>query len=210
MVEVMSKLWTAALLLLIAVATSAAVSTWTFDKDATGKTPAGWTAVAGKWEVRAEPSAAGKPNVLAQVSGEHSGGFFNLAVADKPSFKDVTITVRSRGVAGREDQGGGPVWRYRDAKNYYIARQNNLEDNYRVYKVLEGNRIQLGSADVKASTGTWHEMKVAMTGDHIQCWFDGKKHLDVRDGALKDAGKAGLWTKADAQTQFDDFTVVSP
>ena len=35
------------------------------------------------------------------------------------------------------DQGGGPVWRYQDANNYYIARMNPLEDNYRVYKVVE-------------------------------------------------------------------------
>jgi hypothetical protein len=115
--------------------------------------------------------------------------------------------VRSRGVAGREDQGGGPVWRYQDTKNYYIARQNNLEDNYRVYKVVDGRRIQLGTADVTARTGTWHELKVTMADDHIECFFDGKKYLDVKDDTFKKAGKVGLWTKADAQTRFDDFVV---
>jgi hypothetical protein len=31
--------------------------------------------------------------------------------------------------------------------------------------------------------------------------------LDVKDDAFQKAGKVGLWTKADAQTSFDDFRV---
>jgi hypothetical protein len=191
----------------LAVSAYAATNTWNFDKDATGKIAAGWTSASGTWQVVADPTAPSKPNVLAQVSKEHTGDYFNVAVANQPSLKDVTITVRSRGVAGREDQGGGPVWRYRDLKNYYIARQNNLEDNYRVYKVVNGRRIQLGSADVAAPTGSWHALKVTMAGNHIQCFLDGKKYLDTTDNTFTGAGKVGLWTKSDAQTHFDDFTV---
>jgi hypothetical protein len=192
---------------LLAVAASAASERWTFDGDAVGKVPAGWTSASGRWSVVADATAPNKPNVVAQVSNSHSGSYFNVAVADRPLFKDVTIRVKSRAVAGREDQGGGPVWRYRDLRNYYIARQNNLEDNYRLYKVVDGRRIQIGSADLTAHTGTWHELSVTMTGSHIQCFFDGRKYLDVRDDTFKDAGKVGLWTKADAQTHFADFRV---
>lgn len=46
-----------------------------------------------------------------------------------------------------------------------------------------------------------------MTGNHIQCLLDGRKYLDVKDDTFSDAGRVGLWTKADAQTQFDDFEV---
>ena len=31
------------------------------------------------------------------------------------------------------DQGGGSIWRAQDRDNYYIARWNRLEDNFRVY-----------------------------------------------------------------------------
>ena len=89
-------------------------------------------------------------------------------------------------------------------KNYYIARFNPLEDNYRVYKVVDGKRIQLGSADIKATPG-WHTLKVEMVGNHIECYFDEKKHLDVKDDAFKGDGKIGLWSKADAQSHFDDL-----
>jgi hypothetical protein len=195
------------LLTSVTVAAYTAAQNWTFDKDSIHKIAPGWTQASGTWQVVADPTAPSKPNVLAQVSGDHTGSYFNVAVANGPSLRDVTVSVRSRGVAGQEDQGGGLVWRYRDLRNYYIARQNNLEDNYRVYKVVDGRRIQLGSADLRAATGTWHDLKVTMVGDHIQCLFDGKKYLDVRDDTFKDAGKVGLWTKADARTHFDDFAV---
>jgi hypothetical protein len=180
---------------------------WNFDQDQTGKIASGWTNVTGTWEVVADDTAPSKPNTLAQVSKNHTGGYFNVAVADEPSLKDVDISVRSRAMAGQEDQGGGVVWRYRDIRNYYIARQNNLEDNFRVYHVLNGRRIQTGTADVRAQTGAWHQIRVTMTGDHIQCYFDGKKYLDVHDDTFKDAGKVGLWSKSDAQSHFDDFRV---
>ena len=46
-----------------------------------------------------------------------------------------------------------------------------------------------------------------MKGDHIQCYYDGKKYLDVKDSTFREAGKIGLWTKADGQSHFDDLTV---
>src|SRR5437764_3882939 len=132
---------------------------WNFDQDQPGKIASGWRNETGTWQVVADDTAPSKPNTLAQVSKSHTGSYFNVAVADEPSLKDVDISVRSRAIAGQEDQGGGVVWRYRDIRNYYIARQNNLEDNFRVYHVLNGRRIQTGTADVRAQTGTWHQVR---------------------------------------------------
>ena len=70
------------------------------------------------------------------------------------------LVVKFKGVAGKEDRGGGPVWRYQDNNNYYIARANPLEDNYRVYKVVDGRRIQMDSARLKVTSGEWHTIKV--------------------------------------------------
>jgi hypothetical protein len=199
-----TRYWGVALLL--GSTALAATSSWNFDTDPTGKIARGWSQASGTWRVVADPTAPSKPNVLAQVSNHHTGSYFNVTVANELSPKDVTISVRSRAVAGQEDEGGGPVWRYRDLRNYYIARQNNLENNYRIYKVVNGRRIQLGSTRLRARTGTWHALKVTMIGNHIQCFFDGRKYLDVKDDTFKDAGKVGLWTEADAQTHFDNFT----
>jgi hypothetical protein len=98
------------------------------------------------------------------------------------------------------------VWRAMDSNNYYAAWYNPLEDNYRVYRVEQGRRIQLQNADIKHSEG-WHTLRVRMEGDHIQCYYDGGKYLDVKDSTFQAAGKIGLWTKADAQSHFDDLTM---
>jgi hypothetical protein len=85
---------------------------------------------------------------------------------------------------------------------------NPLESNYRVYKVKDGKRTQLDTKEeLKISTEKWHTLKVKQVGESIECWLDGKKYLGVKDNTFTKAGKIGLWTKADAQTYFDDLGV---
>jgi hypothetical protein len=183
--------------------------TFRFGKDEAGKVPAGWQATQtneGKgsaWEVVADDTAPSKTSfVLAQV-GTAPGKVFNLCVATDTSYRDLEVEVAFKAVAGEKDQGGGLVWRYQDANNYYVARMNPLEDNYRVYKVVAGARKQLGTKeDLKIPTGEWHRLKVRHVGDRIECFLDGKKLLDVRDDTFARAGRVGLWTKADARTRF--------
>ena len=98
------------------------------------------------------------------------------------------------------------VWRAKDAHNCYVARYNPLEDNYRVYKVEKERRIQLQSAGIKHSEG-WHTLPVTMEGELIQCFYDGKKYLEIKDQTFPGPGRIGLWTKADAQSHFDDLKV---
>jgi len=178
---------------------------WNFDVDKTGNIPEGFTNEVGEWKVVADPTAPSKPNVLAQLA-KNSGSTFNITLVSGTNYKDVDISVKMKANDGKEDQGGGIVWRAKDAKNYYVARYNPLEDNYRVYKVDKGRRSQLQSADIKHGEG-WFTLRVKMEGDHIQCYYDGKKYLDVKDSTILETGKIGLWTKADAQSHFDDLTV---
>ncbi|MCS6859990.1 MAG: DUF1080 domain-containing protein [Abditibacteriales bacterium] len=184
---------------------SKVVRMWSFDADKTDAIPPGFTNAVGEWKVVADNTAPSKPNVLAQ-RGKSERTTFNVTLIRDTNYKDVDISVKMKAVAGQMDQGGGVVWRAKDAKNYYIARYNPLEDNYRVYKVKDGKRTQLQSADIKRTDG-WHTLRVTMQDDHIQGYYDGKKYLDCKDSTFKDAGKVGLWTKADAQTHFDDLTV---
>jgi len=186
--------------------------TFNFDKNPAGNLPEGWInqktgkGGLGDWAVQADPTAPSKPNVLTQTSKENFGYHFNVAVAEETNFSDLEIELKFKALTGKEDQGGGPVWRYQDADNYYICRANPLESNFRVYKVVDGNRKQMQSANVEIPANVWHSIKIKNVGDHIQCWYDGKLYLDVKDNTFK-SGKVGLWTKADAVTSFDDFTV---
>jgi hypothetical protein len=186
--------------------------TFGFKKEDAGKVPAGWKAEqTGKgdgsvWKVVADVTAPSKSGVALAQTAEGPGPLFNLCVADDTRYKDVEVRVTFKAVQGKKDQGGGIVWRYQDANNYYVARMNPLEDNFRVYKVVAGKRsAPFQDAEVKVPANEWHVLKILMEGDHIQCYLDGTKHLDVKDATFQEAGKVGLWTKADAQTYFDDF-----
>jgi len=176
---------------------------WTFDSDTAGTVAKSFTNQFGMWQVMADPTAPSKPNVLAQLA-KSGGSEFNVTLINGTNFKDVDVSVQMKAVAGRTDQGGGLVWRAKDGKNYYIARYNPLENNFRVYKVVDGRRSEFQSATIQRRDG-WHALRVTMTGDHIECFYDGKKYLDVKDSTFSDAGRIGLWTKADAQTNFDDL-----
>ena len=129
-------------------------------------------------------------------------------MAGEPAVKDVEVTVEFKAMAGKKDQGGGIIWRYQDANNYYLARMNPLEDNYRFYKVVAGKRTQLaGEEDIKVPAKEWHTLKIKMAGEKVECYLDGKKEIEATDATFTKAGQVGLWTKADAQTYFDGFQV---
>lgn len=155
------------------------------------------------WEVKED---AGN-KVLAQLSNETNHYRFNLAVNKTLIYKDVDISVKFKGIEGGEDQGGGPMWRYIDENNYYIARANPLENNFRVYKVVNGDRHKLESSKMEINTNQWYQIRVVMKGNKIQCYFENKLVMEVTDNTFIDAGKIGLWTKSDAVTYFDEFKV---
>jgi hypothetical protein len=194
-----------ALLSTVSVAAASTGQVWNFDRDQPDAISQDFSDEVGQWEVVNDATAPSKDHVLAQLA-KNSTSTFNVALVRDTAVQDVDIAVSFKAVGGRIDQGGGPVWRAKDANNYYIARYNPLEDNYRVYKVVEGRRRELGSSDIGASPG-WHDLRVTMVGNHIRGYYDGQKYLDVRDDTFNEPGQVGLWTKADAQTHFDDFRV---
>jgi hypothetical protein len=195
----------------VAVAQEPKAGNHDFEGDKVGSVPKGWVVAktgAGEgsvWKVVEDKTAPKGPKVVAQTAISPKA-MFNLCVADATSFKDVEITVSFKAVDGGIDQGGGVLWRYKDANNYYVARMNPLEDNYRLYKVVDGKRSQLATKEeLIVEQGKWHTLSITMKGDAITCSLDGKKHLEVKDTTFTAAGKVGLWTKADANTYFDDF-----
>lgn len=186
---------------------------WTFDRDEVGKPPVGWkfghtNPDDGKatWTVSKDAGAPTGPHVLA-LEAKSSDSVFNVALAEKTSYRDVDVRAHVRANSGKEDQGGGVIWRGRDENNYYICRINPLESNFRVYKVVNGKRQQLASTDLKTQTGKWYVVRAVMVGADITCYVDDKKLLEAKDDELKDAGMIGLWTKADASSSFDDIAV---
>ena len=140
---------------LLAMGTTAMADTVTFDADAIGSAPAGWTpAKTGKgdpkWTIEQEPTAPSKAKVVKQ-SGRAS---YPLLLKNGTSLKDGFIEVQFKALSGSEDRAAGLVWRAKDADNYYVVRANALEDNVVLYKTVKGVRSSLDIVGRKAATGS--------------------------------------------------------
>lgn len=188
-------------------------TTFNFDADRAGATPLQFSfgrtgsGKEGRWVVQAVADAPSKPNVLAQLDADTTDYRFPLAVADAPVVRDVRLSVRCKPVSGEVDRACGLVWRYRDANNYYLTRANALEDDVRLYFVKEGRRKQIAKWSGPVKPGTWHTLAIEMRGDAIAVYFNGAKVMEAKDTTFSEAGKVGVWTKADSVTYFDDLTV---
>ncbi|MSR74187.1 MAG: hypothetical protein EXS14_01785 [Planctomycetes bacterium] len=188
-----------------------------FEADKDGGAAAGFsvgeTAGTGKpatWIVRSAAGASCGRNFLSISANENTGSTYNMLLLDKAVPADATVSVRLRAASGDEDRGGGLVWRAADTSNYYVTRWNPLEKNLRAYKVVEGKRSSaFGSVNIDADASVWHAMKVRMEGSKATIFFDGAVVLEFSDDNLKAGGKTGLWTKADACTDFDDLEIMS-
>ena len=195
-------------------------ATLTFEKEKAGTLPSGWsiamTRAGGepRWEVVIDESTPRKTRVLAQLSDDKTSGRFPLAIYQKTSLRNGEVSVRCKSISGEVDQSCGIVWRYRDSDNYYITRANALENNIVLYKVEAGERKSLApKGHPSRAYGVkhpvpgrqWNELRVKFQDNVMTVFFNGEKLFEVEDTTFPDAGKVGLWTKADSVTYFDDF-----
>jgi hypothetical protein len=178
-----------------------------FDAVTPGTLPDDWTCgVTGKgspvWKVETDSSAPSKPNILKQ-SGT---GTFPWCVKKSAQITDGFVEVKVKPLAGREDQAGGLVWRFKDANNYYIARANALENNVSLYHTQNGRRITIKYVDAPVAAKQWHTLRVEFAGKAIKVMLDGMQYITAENDQIAGAGAVGVWTKADSVTAFDDFS----
>jgi len=186
-----------------------------FAESGVGRLPSGWKAAAtnpkgelAQWQIVEDSTAAsGKALAITKIN-DTSEGVFNLCFSPISDFRNGNIQIMVKAVSGKIDQGGGLVWRAKDAKNYYVLRYNPLEANYRLYKVIEGKRTLLTEAkDIPIPAGKWFTIRVETHGAGIEAFIDGKEVIEADDSSLSEPGAVGLWTKADAASAFADVII---
>ncbi len=197
----------------VAYAQGDAGKTWDFQADAVNSPPAGFTfgrtgqGREGRWIVLTDAGAPSGDHVLAQTDTDRTDYRFPLAVANAPEPRDLRLEVRCKAVSGKVDQACGLVFRFNDPDNYYVARANALEDNVNLYRVVKGHRREIKGWKGKVTSNAWHDLAVEARGDRVQVFWEGKPIIDAKDETFRDAGKVGLWTKADSVTYFDALKV---
>ena len=182
-----------------------------FDADTVGGAPTGWTCGAtGKgtprWTVEADAAATPQRKLLRQSGAAP----FPWCVKDQTALADGWVEVRFRALAGREDQAGGVVWRWKNGDNYYVARANALENNVSLYYTEGGTRKTLKYVDAPVAAKVWHTLRVEFAGSRIVVLLDGQRRIELDDRHIGGAGAVGVWTKADSVTEFADFAYGAP
>jgi hypothetical protein len=189
-----------------------------FENYEAGKLPDDWSQYATGKKLETEWKIVDDEGnkVMAQLSGDNPNYHFNEVVYNGLEAKNVKLKVRIKGVAGHKDQGGGFVWRFKDANNYYVVRENPLEDNVVLYKVEKGVRTDLplvgkgktyGMSVPKLGNG-WNTLELTVEDDLFTVYLNGKELYKVKDSTFTGKGKVGFWTKADAVSYFDDFEIL--
>jgi hypothetical protein len=183
-----------------------------FDQMIVGSRPAGFSFArtgqgsSGEWTVVADPTAkAGL--AIEQTSTDATDYRFPLAISDSLSAKNMKAEIRFKAVGGKVDRAAGIAVRIADPDNYYVVRANALEDNVRFYRVVAGKRQQLGTANIRVTSGEWHALALDAQDQRFAVAYDGAKLFEVTDATFGGAGAVALWTKADSITRFDWMTV---
>jgi hypothetical protein len=169
-------------------------------KDDLGRDNPKWKFVAGQWIHRTSDNR----RVLAQVAETQP---WAVALLEDQKFADVDVTVRFRPLTGNEDASGGIIFRAKDGRNYLLVRANALENNFRLYTMVNGRRSTIASATVASpKLGEWHTLRVIAKGTKVQAYLNDALLLDHDDNTFT-GGWVGLWTKADSVTEFRDLEV---
>ncbi|RKZ91509.1 MAG: hypothetical protein DRQ40_09805 [Gammaproteobacteria bacterium] len=162
-----------------------------------------WQFFDGSWEFR----QSNGNGVLVQAADNLGRRAFPLALWKQHRFSDTDVSARFKPISGEMDASGGIVIRASDGGNYYVARANSLEDNIRLYTFVDGNRSQIAGTSIPApALGQWHSLRMIAQGSRIQVYLNDTLYIDHQDETFAD-GYVGLWTKADAVTEFDDLKV---
>lgn len=176
---------------------------WNFDDDDDGAQPSGFTSSLGQWLVEDDDSAPSPGRALVQ-SGNYADREFPRVVVDRHVFDDVRLAVSCIAREGEVDQVCGLMFHLVDSDNYFITRANALEDNLRVYHVVDGKRQEFANVDLDITFDDWHRLQVETAGTAITVSWDDEVVLTTDDDTFT-RGHIGLWTKADSVTAYDDL-----
>ncbi len=136
-------------------------------------------------------------------------GEYSLLSAE---YDDFTFTLEAKlgdDVVNNAAADYAVVFGFQDANNYYYMLFNNDQNLTQLFKVINGSRTLLETAN----SGDWlndnayHSIEVKRTGSAISVRFDGNVILNANDSSLG-AGKVGVGSYNDS-AYFDDVNVTS-
>lgn len=192
-----------------------------FDSVAPGNPPPDWTFVSRsadriRWEVRHDPGAPSRGNVLEKLTPGTSEAGNSIAVYDKVICRDGDLSVKFRIDGGARSKTAGLVWRYQDPGNYYLLHFSADQKNIVLFRVHSGKFEALPVTGQKPGSfglphdiraGQWYVAKVTFRGPEIRVFFGNRRLFEAEDNGLPLPGRTGLWTRGRSIASFDDFRI---
>ena len=185
---------------------------WTFDKDAVGDVPKGFSTLAsgeasgGSWTIEAQPASPSSPHVVRGKSDCTTCIELLMAQGFQYEYPDLVIRIRQE--AGTAAGEVGVVFGFKDAGNYYATVVSLPRKTIEVVRVIEGKESVLGRATIKMKPVEWHTLRIQrntiISKDFVETFFDGSLALSVEDQALG-VGQVGLLVRGEISAQFDNF-----
>jgi hypothetical protein len=137
------------------------------------------------------------------------GSMCDLWLADTPKIANIRLVVAIQTARESVTQGGGIVWRYQNAKNYYAACVNPRDNVLGLYKVANGQCFTIATTGyLPLKPVERHVIAVQHESDYLEFWLDSTFH-QTKDMAISEFGKIGCWTEANAPTSLDWLTVTN-
>jgi hypothetical protein len=197
-----------------------------FDAVKPGVAPPNWSFVTahgvphGAWEVRYDPSAPSRGNVLEKVP---SGSESPVAIFDKVICTDGELSVKFKIEGQGRGRSAGIIWRYQDSGNYDLLDFSADEKRIGLYRVRDGKTeavpvlpdrrsspfIVPGSPEIyhDIRPGQWYIARVIFRGPKIRVFVGNRRLFDAENATGGIAGKAGVWTQGRTTASFDDFRI---
>jgi len=192
-----------------------------FDAVSPGHPPPNWSFVSRsanpvRWEVRHDPGAPSRGNVLEKVTPGSAEGDNPVAVFDKDICRDGDLSVKFRIDGGGRTRTTGIVWRYIDSNNFYLLHFSADQRNIVLFRVRNGKYEPIPVAGAKPGSfgvphdirvGQWYVVKVMFRGPQIHVLFGNRRLFEAQDSLLSEPGRMGVWTRGRTTASFDDFRV---
>jgi hypothetical protein len=192
-----------------------------FDAVSPGTPPPNWSFISRpanpvRWEVRHDPFAPSRGNVLEKVTPGAVDGDNPVAVFDKDVCSDGELSVKFR-IDGRgRTHIAGVVWRYQDPNNYYLLHFSADQKNIVLFSVHDGKYQPVPLMGAKPGAfgvphdirvGEWYVVKVLFRGPQIHVLFGNRRLFEALDSKIAGPGRTGVWTRGRTTASFDDFRV---
>ncbi len=186
---------------------------WNFDSYQENNAPDGFLSTQagsggekGTWIVKSDESASSKPNILAQLSSNHTASSYKILVLPDQGYSSFKASVKFKIISGENEQAAGLIFRFQDRNHYFVLIADAANDRFSLCRAEPDKLICTQDVNADIKTGQWHTITAHVAAQGIAGYLDDKLLVQRYDKHYV-TGTIGLWTKGDSVLYFDDLTI---